>query len=695
MSAPALDNIDDLVREVLENPESLTDPEKFSDDQIAAIQKRLNPYGYVGDDSAGKVRAIAASFTNLREDFLAEFSVTAVVGFIFRMLSEWEVPAEVRRWTPAAKKGKTPKAPFTADELLTRAGALLKLAQLAKDAEVEYNKIAEEKRAFEAAGGATNDNATTSATADDATTTSAITDDATTTSTTTGSATTGSATTESAPARRDFEAELRKAETKAIGLGFVASYELMTQGTEADERMDATYEVARRNPEVRKTIEEQKLAPHRGGKLEVPPAVAKGIIDDFLRAWFEFDPDSHVRGSFERFRSGKDAPAAPDGAPSHLAALRAVPSVPEADREAVRELTADPRGFNAAAYLLRSQAERPAYADAVRSALEAPERFRGYLERIPPGDAARAAIETNVPRDTFFRLRYYTDANFEKLRLANLAIHGRDPDLEEAVLVYEVFEGTEESVQAAFEKWYSAHQDEIVSDAKLVQVGAWTFLGSFEKNRDKIDFFNKHTAVLKEIIDRHRDDRALGKSLMEKRVKKAVAKNIREDGPHAPGLAASTKDATKALDAAGASAVLSAEERRRLERARGDLQAAGDLAALERCRGIIRTLTEAKKVRALLPEEERELKDAQKDLAVAEQMLEVPAGAIQVDVFQHDARSGELKKSHFYTEAAAPEPVVAGGPPDGPPAPVATRQANVARPAPTPKAVADATASAK
>ena len=65
----------------------------------------------------------------------------------------------------------------------------------------------------------------------------------------------------------------------------------------------------------------------------------------------------------------------------------------------------------------------------------------------------------------------------------------------------------------------------------------WTVLADYKKNRENIDFYNRHTEVLKRIMDQHEQDKKLGKDLMNKRVKKAKSKNIEEMGKDAEILA--------------------------------------------------------------------------------------------------------------------------------------------------------------
>jgi hypothetical protein len=171
-----------------------------------------------------------------------------------------------------------------------------------------------------------------------------------------------------------------------------------------------------------------------------------------------------------------------------------------------------------------------------------------------------------------------------------------------------------------------------------------------------MNFYNKHTEVLKRIMDRHADDAKMGQELMRNRVRKAKAKNIREAGPDAEGLAAyKSGTAAAGIGAMGAEAVISHKEMLNLRRARGDLRAAQEFEVHDDCKRIIKQMTEIAKTRELTLEEARTLEQAEKDLKLAEEMLEVPDDAIQIDAWTHDPKTGAFGKRAIYTKAEAPE----------------------------------------
>jgi hypothetical protein len=638
-------SFEELLGDIMENPEKVLD-KNITPEQVLALQKMMNPYAYVAGDTgdAERKRSVAASYTNLRADYIQRFTMTSLVGFLFRMLDEWEVPAEARRWKagPAARKKVDA---WTPDDLLERANALQELARVAKEAADEAAEATEKAKAA---------------------------DEALLTAKAAGDASAAELALQEETAGALFKAA-DAALSKSRGMQYATMFELRKMGQDSDDRIDDFARVARQHPEVREVIDRSPIARKAAGQAEMPADAAKGVISNFLRAWFEFNPDAHVRSAYDEF-------VIPEFASDE-------------DREAFEALTVSREAYNAAAYLLRNDSAAVAFLQA----LEGAERFRRYLFPIPEESPARAAVDVIPPQDSFHRWRYYMEVNYEELRTATEAIYHEKPDLDWALIIYEYFEGAASEVDAAFEDFRDKHQDEVISDIKGLDFGGWTLLGDFKENRSKVSFYNKHTDVLKRILDRHAEDKKLGQDLMRNRVRQLKAKNIREAGPDAPGLADyKTQNASKGVGSMGAERIISREEMYRLERAKGDLRASQELKVLDQCRQVIKDLSAAAKVRTLLPEEETRLKNAQKDLVLAQEMVEVPDDAIQVDVWTHDTATGGFGKSKFYTKAEAPEHIAeiqreqaiasgqvskAVGPPAGTAGAARGRQANLALPA--------------
>jgi hypothetical protein len=61
-------------------------------------------------------------------------------------------------------------------------------------------------------------------------------------------------------------------------------------------------------------------------------------------------------------------------------------------------------------------------------------------------------------------------------------------------------------------------------------------IGSFKENRDRVNFYNKNTVILENIIKQREEDAKLGKELLSKRVRKVKAKNVKRYGKDHPNF---------------------------------------------------------------------------------------------------------------------------------------------------------------
>lgn len=612
-------NFDALVSDILENPEILF-KQDLTSEQILEIQKRLNPYaGIAGTGTTGERKRIAAvSYTNLREDYLRRLTMTSLVGFLFQVQQEWEVPSEYRHWTPVEPTATT--EPFVGTALVERLETLLALA---RDTTTVTAAAADAKRAaIELDLIATPEQRQT-------------------------------------VARRYAEASAL--EEKAAGLLYVTTHLVHRAGLEAGTRLKVTADVGMKYSTVKEVLDKYPL-PLPPGELEIPQATAKAIINVFLTNWLRFDPSVHVRSGHDakiiaatvaEIQIGDTTVQVDSADPNHLtldAVRRAAPIPLPEHKDAFATITTTKRSYDAVVELLRDED----LADAAMTAIEASEHFRQYLLPVTKSSPARPAADNVPPQDTFHRWTYYTEVNYEELRTITEVLYPERPDLDWAIAVWDMFEGTDEEVNAAFEKYCQRYADEVPSSIKALEFGSWSLLADFKENRKKIQFYNKNTEVLKRILDRHSEDKRMGAELMRNRVRHTKARNIATDGPDAPGLAQykrAVAERGQDLTSKGVEKVISPEEMRRLEKAKGSIKAAQELELLEQLEKTIRDLSELEKLRPLTEEETRDITHARSYIEQVREMVAVPDDTVQVDVFTSDPSTGGFSKSHFYTKA--------------------------------------------
>ena len=645
---------------------------ELTPDQIKVLQDAYNPYAplVARDPDAPTRRVLALSATNLSAEYLRRFELATVVGFLHQMAQETadKVSEDARSWVDnaeaaakkagaAAAKASGRSAPPTSDDVMAWAKQLELLAGELAEAEAKASTL----RAEVAAAVAKESEVATAAANGEATEE------------------------EKAAATRAAASSIAIAD-EAVGataaLTFAATCRAFEIGQEASARFDQAAAEVKKFPTVRGIVDAHPEVIRRSveqadGTKTAPPTVAKAIVAEWLSGLFEFDPSAHVRKEYRDFRRAgvdpgprEDEGASADdwricpetliaGTPVSDGGKALVEKMTDAEKAAVEKLAADPRTAAAAISVLAE----PELADAIGLASANPAGFRQALV-LGALDKGTANAIAAVPADTFHRLKFYQDVNYESLREVVHAIWGARPDLDWAICPFEVFEGHPAEVDAAFEKFQQRHESQLMTDLVAVEVGSWTLMGSFKKNRDRLEFYNKNTHLLKAILDQMKSDSTLGKELMKKRVTKEKAKNIVEAGPDAPGLAAYREKSS--AYASGGERGISDRAASYLERAARDLAAetgttpdprrvqirADELEALDTKRAEVERFR--RRVTAgedLDVEDARAYETAVEELNRLTESLEVPDDAVQIDVYNFDAGTGSFEREVMYVEA--------------------------------------------
>ena len=105
------------------------------------------------------------------------------------------------------------------------------------------------------------------------------------------------------------------------------------------------------------------------------------------------------------------------------------------------------------------------------------------------------------------------------------------PDLESAINPY-AWHDTEDDA----DKFIDKHQNEVITSIYKARSGAWNIFAPYKQVRESMRYFNKKTMVLEEIAKQIERDAKLGADLMKKRIKVKKQKNINEDGPDDPAF---------------------------------------------------------------------------------------------------------------------------------------------------------------
>jgi len=383
---------------------------------------------------------------------------------------------------------------------------------------------------------------------------------------------------------------------------------------------------------------------------------SKKMTKDFLLGLFNFDPNKHVRSASideskveeelktisnnEIYVDVKD----PSRLPLKTLLSKNINKLPE-HKEAYSTITETQENYNAVCRVLNDDG----LLSAVELAIREKDAFKAYLFPLPENSNVIESTNIIPSKDTFYRWSYYNQVNYEEIRRVTSTLYLDKPDLEFAIGAWTSFEGTQSEVDENFNKYCHKHQTEFVSDIKAIEFGKWTLLGDFKQNREKINFYNKNTEVLKRILDRYEDDRKLGTELMKNRVKMEKAKNLAECGPDSEGL--SQYRTASGVYLPGVNKAITNEEMLRLEKTNGNIKAAKELEHLECLEEKLITLENILKTREFTSSEQNDYNLLLEQIKGAREMLEVPDDSIKVNVFLNDTESGELKKSSFYTKS--------------------------------------------
>lgn len=140
-------------------------------------------------------------------------------------------------------------------------------------------------------------------------------------------------------------------------------------------------------------------------------------------------------------------------------------------------------------------------------------------------------IYNNVPNDTYNRFQMYYDVNYDKLREAVMYLYNEKPDIEVAMNVYDSFSSLEEC-----NDFVEKNKNKVITSIYTLTNNKWNLLGSFKQNRERLNFYNKNTTILENIIKQQEADAKTGKELLSKRVKKMKTKNVKRYGKDHPNF---------------------------------------------------------------------------------------------------------------------------------------------------------------
>jgi len=225
------------------------------------------------------------------------------------------------------------------------------------------------------------------------------------------------------------------------------------------------------------------------------------------------------------------------------------------------------------------------------------DEIKPIVNVLSAGDL-KSTLAIGLPVDVFYQWDRYLTNHYEDIREVVNILYSEKPDIEYAIQYMDHFD-SEEKAKEHRQKW----EGTLISSVMTVENGAWSLLGPFKGNRERVEFYNRNTEILKQMLQQVESDHKMGKEFMEKRVKQEKKENILKHGLDDKGLA-EYQSAVGTVETLGAKRVLTEEEKRKFIEA-------------------------------------RQIKDD----------AEVPDNAIGVDIYYNDKEKG-FERKRFFTEAA-------------------------------------------
>ncbi len=380
------------------------------------------------------------------------------------------------------------------------------------------------------------------------------------------------------------------------------------------------------NTEVR-NAQLDSLAKEHESRMKLIKSTSQAIVRKFLNRNFEYNPDKHLRAAHTENKADSDRKDKSEAIKATCALADKAPAL-----EAKLESKPDNMYQYMRGHLLKTYQSAVESKNAVKSVISVildPEistedkqgiLFKQYgqlstivtdmkkvVDPIMAADTL-SAWKVNPPIDVFHQFDRYITNHYEQLIEVVTSLYNEKSDVEYAVVLYDSFK-----TQEAAREYKIQHENEFRTEVLTIESGAVSLIGPFKQNRDRVDFYNKNTEIMKRMMDQMESDHKLGKDLMDKQMKQQKKKNIAEAGPDAPGLAGYQKVMNE-VSALGGKKGLSKEEADKL--------------------------AEAKKLAQELKED-----------------YEVPDDAIQVDMFFPQVNADgttSLAKTKFFTAAEAP-----------------------------------------
>ena len=180
------------------------------------------------------------------------------------------------------------------------------------------------------------------------------------------------------------------------------------------------------------------------------------------------------------------------------------------------------------------------------------DRYRKHLDIDPV---------TKLPSNVFETFRLYKSANYDEIIKEVEALWALKPELENTITILEDGFETEEEALNFKEK----NKDIFTVQVHIIKKGSPYFIAAYKANREKLEYYNKHTEILAAIEKRIKDDEQVGEKLLKKRVRRVKDANIEKEGEDSEKMRQYIKENPSAASTMGAKRFETLKEEQVLE----------------------------------------------------------------------------------------------------------------------------------
>lgn len=128
--------------------------------------------------------------------------------------------------------------------------------------------------------------------------------------------------------------------------------------------------------------------------------------------------------------------------------------------------------------------------------------------------------------DTFAKWDRYLEENYEQVLDVAKNAYGCQLDIDFMVNIYDKHLTKDDA-----NKFKDRNMDNVIAPITLIRRNHWTILGPYRENRERVDFLNRRTEILREMLDQREKDSHTATDIMQKRIKNKKKENDAEAGP--------------------------------------------------------------------------------------------------------------------------------------------------------------------